>query len=82
MNSVRDNPQNPSFRAVVDRFEGEYAVVFLGEEEYQIDIPRRFLPPGTMEGDVLRLEWGIDLEETRRRKKRIKGLIDDLLKGQ
>lgn len=76
---MRDNPQNPSFRAVVDRFEGEYAVVFLGEEEYQIDIPRRFLPPETMEGDVLRLQWSIDPEETKRRRRRVKRLIDELL---
>lgn len=66
-------------KAVVDRFEGEYAVVFLGDEEYQIDIPRRFLPPGTMEGDVLRLQWSIDPEETKRRRRRVKGLIDELL---
>jgi len=81
VNSVRDNLQNPSFRAVVDRFEGEYAVVFLGDEEYQIDIPRRFLPPGTMEGDVLNIECSINIGATKERRKKVKRLIDDLLEN-
>lgn len=65
-------------RAVIDRFEGDLAVVLVGDEEYRLDVPRRFLPPGAREGDVLALGWEIDRRETEARRERVRGLIDEL----
>jgi len=31
-------------KAVIDRFEGDYAVMFFVPDEIQVDIPRRLLP--------------------------------------
>ncbi|MBC7340615.1 MAG: DUF3006 domain-containing protein [Firmicutes bacterium] len=65
-------------RAVIDRFEGDLAVVLVGDEEYRLDVPRRFLPRGAREGDVLVLRWEIDRRETDARREKVKGLIDEL----
>ena len=42
--------------AVIDRFEGEYAVILVGEMQRPYDIPRHRLPPAAREGDWLRIE--------------------------
>lgn len=65
-------------RAVIDRFEGDLAVVLVGEEEYRLQVPRRFLPRGAREGDVLVLRWEIDRQETEARRQRVRGLIEEL----
>lgn len=56
---------------VVDRFEGERAVLEVDGE--MVDIPRSALPPGTREGD--RLRWvreDSDLDDARARLRRLK----------
>jgi hypothetical protein len=42
--------------AVVDRFEGELAVLLVGDERQPFDVRRSHLPPGTREGQWLRVE--------------------------
>lgn len=66
-------------QAIVDRMEGEYAVMEI--EGVMKTIRRCDLPAEIREGDVLRLEnscWIIDREETERRKKEIQDLADKL----
>lgn len=65
-------------RAVIDRFEGDLAVVLVGDEEYRLGVPRRFLPPGAREGDVLTLGWEVDRRETEARRERVRSLIEEL----
>jgi hypothetical protein len=43
-------------RAVVDRFEGSYAVLLIGESRRLLDVPRQQLPPHTREGTWLQIE--------------------------
>lgn len=62
-------------KVIIDRFEGNYAIVEL-EDKSTVDMPKKLIPEGAKEGDVLSIE--IDLEETNRRKERIKKLMDDL----
>lgn len=67
-------------KGVIDRFEGDYAVVEL-EDGKMKDIKRSLLPDGAKEGDVLIInEKGIkiDKEETHRRKGKINNLMDEL----
>ena len=59
---------------VIDRFEGEYAVV--ESSKGMISIPRSDLPAECREGDILRLQ--IDQNSTTERKKRIEGLMNNL----
>jgi hypothetical protein len=42
--------------AVIDRFEGDMAVLLLGEIREHLDVPRSLLPSGAREGSWLRAE--------------------------
>ena len=74
-------------RAVIDRIEGDLAVLLVGEDERELLVPVRDLPAGSGPGVWLRiaLEEGqlqhadIDRETTRIRKSRIQGMMDRLL---
>ncbi|MFP4660837.1 MAG: DUF3006 domain-containing protein [Halanaerobiales bacterium] len=59
---------------IVDRFENNIAII--ETEEKTIEIPRKYLPMGASEGDVLKLI--IDDEGTEVRKNRIQKLADSL----
>ena len=50
--------------AYLDRFEGNLAVLLLGEEEKKVNFPRSFLPEGTEEGEYLKIEIRRDEEKT------------------
>ena len=46
-------------KAVVDRFEEEYAILLIGDGSWKLDIARRLLPEGVKEGTWLK----VDVEE-------------------
>lgn len=52
--------------AVVDRFEGDQAVLLVGNEETAVMWPRASLPAGVREGHVLRVRLAIDEDATAR----------------
>ena len=61
---------------IIDRFEGDYAVIEINGRT--VDIPRSELPAGAKEGVALRLV--IDADDTASRKKRIDGMMNSLFK--
>ena len=61
---------------IIDRFEGEYAVI--ETDKGMVNIPRTDVPAAAREGDVLVL--GINKAETSGRKERIDGMMDKLFK--
>lgn len=61
-------------KVIIDRFEGEYAVVEI-ETGKCINIPKILLP-NAKEGDVIKIE--IDNEETKQRKKHIQDLMNSV----
>ena len=66
-------------RAIIDRFEGEFAILELGKEYRKIE--RVMLPPEVREGDVLfhrDKQWVVDPEATRKRKEEIEKLAEEL----
>lgn len=63
---------------VVDRFEGDYAVVELKNKE-MLNIPRAILPEQAKEGDVINIS--IEETETENRKKRIEDKFNSLFSG-
>ena len=65
-------------KAVIDRFEGDYAVVLFGDDEMKVDIPRALLPADVKEGNWLKVTFETDHDTTRERKERISGLLDKL----
>ena len=62
-------------KVIIDRFEGQYAVVELDNGDF-VDMPRSALPSLADEGDVITIE--IDEQATDQRRKRIEGLMDTL----
>lgn len=64
---------------VIDRFEGDYAVVEMRDTDQMVDIPRKDVPANAKESDVIVITDGkitIDVAET----KRLKAEIDELMK--
>lgn len=66
-------------RAFIDRFEGDKAVLLLGEnEEIQIVLPRAWLPKEAVEGAVLRVDLTVDEQATQTTKDEIQALYNRL----
>lgn len=74
-------------KAAIDRIDEGIAVLLLGEAEQELYVPLAQLPPGAKAGDWLRVtvvsgqlqRAEPDLEETRRRRERIRAKLDKLL---
>ncbi len=65
-------------KAVIDRFEGDHAVVLFGDDEIKVDIPRQLLPPGAKEGSWLKVSFELDPESEKQQREKIEGLLDKL----
>ncbi|SHJ72015.1 Protein of unknown function [Anaerobranca californiensis DSM 14826] len=65
-------------KAIIDRFEGDYAVLLFKNEEIQVDFPKKLLPEEVTEGDVLTINIEIDRDERERRREAIKTLFDKI----
>ncbi len=66
-------------KVTLDRFEGEYAVLLVRDDEtVSIDFPASLLPKNCKEGDILDITITRDVEETVETKKRVSKLIDKL----
>jgi Protein of unknown function (DUF3006) len=77
-------------KAVIDRFEGNLAVLLLNEGQEQLIVPRKSLPRGVKEGHWLQVEIEngevrnavIDQEETAKAKQRIAEKLARLRRGE
>ena len=68
------------FSLFVDRILDETATLVYGGGEFTADVPRRFLPRGTKEGDYIRASFALDEEKKNRAKDEIDSLMDELEK--
>ena len=76
-------------KAVVDRFEGEFAVLVVGEDEQRLNVPRKLLPEQSKEGSWLQVEIQngevisavMDKEETANAQQRIAEKLARLRRG-
>ena len=75
--------------AVIDRFEGDIAVLLVGSERRVLDVPRDALPMGAREGMWLKVEIDngmlkrveLDEEATEAARQRIQEKLDRLRRG-
>ena len=68
-------------KAVIDRFEGELAVLLLGDKgEFRLNFPLSLLPAGCREGDILNISIERDVAATEQTKERVSGLMEKLKK--
>ncbi len=65
-------------KAVLDRFEGDYAVLLFGEEEIRVALPRLLLPPGAVEGSRFNVTFELDPGGEHRQRERIEELLKKL----
>ena len=65
-------------KAVIDRFEGDFAVLLLGNEEIKVDFPKKHLPKGSREGSWLTIGIALDPEGEKQQREKITKLIDKL----
>jgi len=63
-----------NMKVTIDRFEGDYAIVELPDKTF-IDVPR-ILFADAKESDVV--DISVDKGETEQRRRKIKGLMDEL----
>lgn len=66
--------------AVVDRFEGEYAVLLFGDNEIKVNFPKELLPEGTREGSWLKVNFELNQERTIKQEEKISKLLNKLKK--
>lgn len=78
--------------AVIDRFEGEWAVLLFGAEGMVVNVPRLHLPPGAQEGAWVQITFAgegrgeilaiiLDDDETERVRQRIAAKLERLRHG-
>ncbi len=63
---------------ILDRFEGEYALIELNRRIFHI--PKSLIPKGAKEGDVIQIQITVDKEATASHKKAVKKVGDPLKK--
>ncbi|NLM18445.1 MAG: DUF3006 domain-containing protein [Clostridiaceae bacterium] len=63
-------------KLIIDRFENEYAVCEIEGEI--INLKKSLLPSNAKEGDVIKVSFEIDQDETTRRKEKTKEKLKDL----
>ena len=68
-------------KAVIDRVEGEFAVLLLGDKgEFKLNFPLSLLPDGCKEGDILNVSFERDPAATEQTKERVTDLMEKLKK--
>ena len=65
-------------KAVIDRFEGDYAIVLFGEDEIKVDMPKILLPEGAKEGSWLNINFELDVEGEMKQRERIESKLERL----
>lgn len=69
------------WKAAIDRFEDDKAVLIFAMGG-QIVIGKDYLPAGAKEGDILKLQFGFDSEESDEKTKTAKNLLQKILRKQ
>ena len=65
---------------MIDRFEGDFAVVLMRSDDERIDIKKKLLPFGTGEGDLLEITLKSSKDRTKKAKDDVEGMISELKK--
>ena len=63
--------------AYIDRYEGELAVLLLGERMKKVNFPREFLPDDVDEGDYITLDIALDEEANKKAEEEALELLRD-----
>ncbi len=72
------NKEECHMKAVVDRIEGDTAVLLFGDEEIELHMTIAQLPHGTRESAILKLNFELDMEQTQQKLDSIRARIERL----
>lgn len=68
-------------QGLIDRFEGDFAVILAGpEQEERFDLPKSLLPEDAAEGDIVSFSIITKRNKTARAKQEVAGMIEKLKK--
>ena len=78
-----------TLRGVIDRFEGDWAVIELGDENEPLNLSPKLVPRRAKEGDYLQLDFEdgqvtqvvLDADATQMARKRIQDKLERLRRG-
>jgi hypothetical protein len=76
---MKKSSDTKTFELVIDRFEGEKAVLFLEEEE--IVVPKKILPHESKEGDSIIATFKTEETSRGEREKKAKELLNEILRA-
>lgn len=68
--------KNKDIRGIIDRLEDDTAVILIGDEEKEVNIPISYLPSNISEGDVIEISLNVNKEETAKRAQKIKKFME------
>lgn len=63
--------------AYIDRFEGDIAVLLLGDDMKKVNFPKSYLPDGVGEGDYLKIDIAYDATATEEAEREALELMKD-----
>lgn len=63
---------------VIDRFEGEYALIEMNKRIFHI--PKALMPKGVREGDVIKIQITVDEEATKKVKNSVDSIARDVFR--
>lgn len=63
--------------AYIDRFEGDLAVLLLGDDMKKVNFPKVYLPADVGEGDYLKLDISYDKDATEQAEQEAQDLLND-----
>jgi len=71
-----------AIRGVIDRFEGDFAVIIAGEEgDERLEIPKSVLPLDSREGSIVELKIKVKKNKDKEAREKVKGMIEKLSKN-
>ncbi|MBU0573150.1 MAG: DUF3006 domain-containing protein [Candidatus Margulisiibacteriota bacterium] len=71
--------QESKFKGVIDRIEEEFAVVFLNEDgEDFLEVPKKYMPKGCRESDVVSFKISAQKDRTLDAKKKVEKMLRDV----
>ena len=70
-------------QGIIDRFEGNFAVILAGpEQEERFDLPRTLLPEDAAEGDIVTFSINTKKNKTAKAKQDVADMIEKLKNGK
>lgn len=72
------NEMDQPLNAVIDRFEGETAIVLVGEKEQQLDVLKGHLPEGATEGNFMVINFELSEKQQQFKERKLEIFLEKI----